>query len=66
MVSHNKKEYLVKCFVIFGTGHFSMTLWDADGQNLMQVVTIGYIPKYARAMEVIGKQRVEAFIAEQK
>jgi len=65
-IEQEKKEYLVKCFVIFGTGHFSMTIWDAEGQDLMQVVTIGYIPKYSRAMEVIGKQRVEAFLAEQK
>jgi hypothetical protein len=64
--THNKKEYLVKCFVIFATGHFSMTLWGEDGQDLMQVVTIGYLPKNARAMEVVGAQRLEVFFAEQK
>lgn len=62
----DKKPYLIKCFVIFGTGHFSMTLWDGEGQDLLQVITIGYISKYARAMEVVGKQRITAFFAEQK
>lgn len=66
VLKKDKKEYLIKCFVIFATGHFSMTLWSEDGQDLLQVITIGFVPKYMRAMEVIGKQRIEAFMAEQK
>ena len=66
VIAADKQKYLVKCFVIFGTGHFSMTLWEEDGQDLLQVITIGYLHKYARAMEVVGKQRIEAFFAERK
>ena len=64
VIKDGEKEYLAKCFVIFATGHFTMSLWSADGQDLLQVIGIGYIPRQAKAMEVVGTQRLKAFFSE--
>ena len=58
LLDGKKPVHLLKGFLNYETGHFGLSLWTADGQDLLQIVTIGYLQKYARAMEVVGISRM--------
>lgn len=60
-VEHAGQKYLVKCYVVYESQHFSMTIWSDDGQNMEQVVAVGYL-KYIHALKAAAKARISEWM----
>lgn len=61
IVEIGNDEYVVKSYLIYDTGYFSMCLWSRDEQDLVQVVTLGYMKNYY-TMRSIAKERLKQWL----
>ena len=61
----NKRHYVLKSYVIKDSQHLSAVLWDEDEENLLIVMTIGYLKDYY-ALIAFGRQRLRAWMEEER
>lgn len=61
IVRVDKKEYVIKSYLIFDTEYFSACIWSKDQQNLLHVMTIGFM-KDAAALKSVAKERLKKWI----
>lgn len=57
-ISVSGKKYLLKTYMIPSSGYVYMTLWDDTEQDLLSVITLGYLPDDEDEIVAKGKQRL--------
>jgi len=60
-ITIDKEHYVLKSYIISGSGHLSSVLWDKSENDFLVVVTIGYIKDYY-ALIAFGRQRLKAWM----
>jgi hypothetical protein len=56
-VSVASKRYTLKCYIVFESRYFNLTLWSGDGQSLLDVLAIGDLKQRYR-LQAIGQIRL--------
>ena len=60
-VEANQTSYVLKSYLVYDTGYFSLTFWSADERHLEHVATLGYLKNHLIARG-IAKERLKQWL----